>query len=143
MLLNPPLFWLIVGSFLCLMELFLPTAFVAFMMGLSALIVAAIALVIPLVNVQVLLWMILSGGLIFLVRRFIPRNSVSVIEDAKEAQTLTEIPAGETGRVIYEGNSWQARCEDEEVTIPPNQRVVVVRRIGTTLIVVPENFLRS
>ncbi|WP_439648944.1 NfeD family protein [Leptolyngbya ohadii] len=49
---------------------------------------------------------------------------------------------GQTGRVIYEGNSWQARCEDEGMTIAPNQRVYVVDRRGTTLIVIPESLLR-
>nr|WP_306459810.1 hypothetical protein [Dolichospermum heterosporum] len=37
------LIWLLAGSVLCLTELFLPSAFVAFMMGISALIVGLLS----------------------------------------------------------------------------------------------------
>lgn len=143
MFFTPPLVWLIVGSLLCLMELIFPTAFVEFIMGLSAIVVGGIALVVPYVNLQVFLWMILSGVFIFLTRRFLPRSRVTILEDAKEAETLTDIPPGETGRVIYEGNSWRARCEDDQITIRAHQKVIVVRREGTTLIVIPETLLQS
>jgi membrane protein implicated in regulation of membrane protease activity len=76
-------------------------------------------------------------------RRLIPKGKARAIEDAKEATTLTEIPPGEAGRVIFEGNSWRARCEDYDTAIPPNKNVIVVGRKGTTLIVVPENLLHS
>jgi len=56
------------------------------------------------------------------------------------AETLTEIPAGKEGRVLYEGNLW-ARCDDHNLAIAPNQKVYLVRREGTTLIVLPENLL--
>lgn len=112
-------------------------------MGLSAIVVGGIALVVPYVNLQVFLWMILSGGFIFLSRRFLPRSRVTILEDAKEAETLTDIPPGDTGRVIYEGNSWRARGEDDQITIRAHQKVIVVRREGTTLIVIPETLLDS
>ncbi|NJM61631.1 MAG: NfeD family protein [Oscillatoriales cyanobacterium RU_3_3] len=143
MLWNPTLLWLISGALLCLTELFLPTAFVAFMMGLSAFAVAGISLFLPYLNIQIFLWMVLSILLVLLSRRLVPKGKVRAIEDSQEAKTLTEIPPGETGRVIYEGNSWQARCEDTSAAIPPNQNVIVVGRKGTTLIVVPENLLHS
>ncbi len=135
--------WLVFGSLLCLTELFLPTAFVAFMMGLSAFAVAGISLFLPYLNFQIFLWMVFSTVFVLLSRRLVPKGKARAIEDAKEAKTLTEIPPGETGRVIYEGNSWQARCEDTSAAIPPNQNVIVVGRKGTTLIVVPENLLHS
>lgn len=72
-----------------------------------------------------------------------PHPKASKTLDAKEAQTMTEISAGQTGRVLYEGNSWRARCEDELEVIAPNQKVYVVRREGNTLIVVPRNLLHS
>ncbi|MCU0544258.1 MAG: NfeD family protein [Oscillatoriaceae cyanobacterium Prado104] len=143
MLWNPTLLWLVFGSLLCLTELFLPTAFVAFMMGLSAFAVAGISLFLPYLNFQIFLWMVFSTVFVLLSRRLVPKGKARAIEDAKEAKTLTEIPPGETGRVIYEGNSWQARCEDTSAAIPPNQNVIVVGRKGTTLIVVPENLLHS
>ncbi len=140
--LSPAMLWLLAGSMLCLLELFLPTAFVAFLMGISALAIAFVALIAPTaLGVQVVLWLLLSTTLVFLSRRFLPDARASKTLDAKEAQTLTEIPAGQTGRVLYEGNSWRARCEDEAEAIAPNQKVYVVRREGTTLIVMSQNLL--
>jgi len=46
--------------------------------------------------------------------------------------------AGKEGRVLYEGN-FLARCDDHNLAIAPNQKVYLVRREGTTLIVLPEN----
>ncbi|MBE9096109.1 NfeD family protein [Tychonema sp. LEGE 07203] len=128
---------------LCLTELFLPTAFVAFMMGLSAFAVAGCSLVLPYVSLQIFLWMVFSTVFVLLSWRLIPKGKVRAIADSQEAKTLTEIPPGEAGRVIYEGNSWQARCEDTSATIPANQNVIVVGQKGTTLIVLPEHLLHS
>jgi len=140
-LLSPSMLWLVAGSILCLLELFVPTAFVAFLMGISAFVVALAALVLPQFPIQVVLWLLLSTAFVFVSRRFLPHPRASKNLDAIEAQTLTEIPAGQTGRVLYEGNSWRARCEDETEAIAPNQKVYIVRREGTTLIVVPQNLL--
>ncbi len=131
--------WLIVGTGLCLMELFLPTAFVALMMGISALVVALLSSVfLGKLWLQVVVWLLLSVLLIVLSRRFVtPVKGKSKIQDALTAETLTEIPVGKTGRVLYEGNSWRARCYDEHLAIAPSQQVYVVRREGTTLIVMP------
>ncbi|WGV26176.1 NfeD family protein [Halotia branconii] len=139
------LIWLLAGSVLCLMELFLPSAFVAFMMGISAFVVALLSLA-GLANLwlQVLVWLLLSLILVVLSRRFSqPKRRKSKIQDATVAETLTEIAAGKTGRVLYEGNSWQARCDDHQLSVAPHQRVYVVRREGTTLIVMPEYLLHS
>jgi membrane protein implicated in regulation of membrane protease activity len=142
-LLSTTLLWLVAGAILCLMEMFLPTAFVEFMMGISALLVAGISLVLPQFPLQVVLWLVFSTVLIYLSRRFMPRRRIMIIEDAREGETLTAIAAGETGRVLYEGNSWRARCEDYEQAIAPHQKVYVVRREGNTLIVMPEHLLRQ
>jgi membrane protein implicated in regulation of membrane protease activity len=77
------------------------------------------------------------------VRRFLPTGKPKTIDDDKEATTLTEIPAGQTGRVLYEGNSWQAKCGDQELAIAANQAVYVIGRKGTTLIVMPDYLLHS
>ncbi|MEB3148741.1 MAG: NfeD family protein [Sphaerospermopsis sp.] len=137
--------WLLAGSGLCLLELFFPSAFVAFMMGISALIVAILSLFGINLWLQVAIWILLSTLLILLSRRFLQprRHKSSKIQDAIIAETLTEIPAGKTGRVLYEGNSWRARCDDDKLDITAYQRVYVVRREGTTLIVMPENLLHS
>lgn len=140
MTINFTLIWLIAGAILCLMELVLPTAFVAFMMGISAFVVALASLIVPQLSVQVFLWLALSTAFVVLSRRLLPKRKAK-LRDALVGETLTEIPAGREGRILYEGNSWRARCEDRTVAIAPEQQVYVVRREGTTLIVIPEDVL--
>lgn len=124
------------------MELFVPTAFVELTMGISAVLVACVAWFVPSLVIQVALWLLLSVGLTFLLRRLLPKPKRRSLEETREARTLTAILPGQPGRVIYEGNSWQARCEDEQVTIGPEQKVYVVGRRGTTLLVMPmDSFL--
>ena len=124
------------------MELIFPTAFVGLMLGISALLVAALSLIVPPFSLQVGLWLILSTALIIGSRRvFTPKRRVLNLGDDHEGKTLTEIPMGEAGRVLYEGNSWRAKCADELGAIAPNQKVYVVRREGNTLIVLPRSFL--
>lgn len=135
--LNPTVVWLIAGSVLCALELVLPTAFVEFAMGISALLVAVISLVLPQFGLQVLLWMGISLVLVRVSRRFLPSRKNTLMFDATEAEALTEILPGKTGRVLYEGASWQARCEDASLTIAPNEKIYVVGRQGTTLLVMP------
>lgn len=140
---SPTLIWLGAGAILCLTELFFPSAFVAFMMGLAALVVAAISLVVPSLGLQVALWLVLATILIFLFRRFAPSKRLAKRMDAVEGRTITEILPGQTGRVMYEGNSWRAKCDDQHISIPPQEKVYVVRMEGTTLVVLPERFLHD
>ena len=141
MVLSPTMIWLLVGASLCLVELIVPTAFIAFVMGISALVVAAASTFIPL-SLQLSLWMVLSLALVFYSRRLVQQKTTRKL-DATEAETLTEILPGKIGRVRYEGNSWAARCEDHTLTIAPHQKVYVVSRKGTTLSVMPEHLLHS
>ncbi|BAU12264.1 hypothetical protein LEP3755_27930 [Leptolyngbya sp. NIES-3755] len=135
---TPTAVWFMVGAGLCLVEFILPTAFIAFVLGISALLVAIVAHLLPL-GFQIGLWVILSIVLVLLSRRFVNRRAAFKL-DATEAETLTEIRPGEMGRVCYEGNSWAARCESSNLDIPAGRRVYVVGRRGTTLIVMPEEF---
>ncbi|MFN4194668.1 MAG: NfeD family protein [Thermosynechococcus sp.] len=141
--LSPFWIWLIVAIILFVMELLLPTAFVEATLGLSALIVAFLSFLIPSFSIQILLWMVLSVVVVFLLRRYQPKRVPPVLKEAAEAETITKIPAGETGRVLYEGISWQARCDDPRLTIPEHQRVIIIGRQGTTLIVMPEDAIQS
>lgn len=140
---NAPLFWLIAGVVLCLMELFLPTAFVEATLGVSALLVALIALVVPSLTIQIGLWLVFSVATVLGLRRFLPKGTPYTLAESTEARTLTAIAPGETGRVIYEGNSWQARCEDRAVQIAENQTVIVVGRRGNTLLILPDPALEK
>jgi len=122
------------------MEALLPTAFTELTLGISAIIVGLLAFVIPQVGIQVALWLILSVLFLLLFRRFMHTQPPRLLEDSREAQALTEIMPGQLGRVIYEGNSWQALSESDRA-IAPNQPVVVIGRRGTTLIVMALNQL--
>ena len=135
--------WLVLGTVLCLMELLLPTAFVESTLGLSAFVVAMASLAIPSLTAQIILWMVLSVIFIAMLRRFAPKQTPYILQASTEARTLTTILPGEPGRVLYEGNSWQARCEDEALEIGQNQLVVVTRRRGNTLYVMPDQGLNG
>jgi membrane protein implicated in regulation of membrane protease activity len=140
---TPSQVWLIIGIALWVIELLvpLPTLLIAGAMGLSAMLVAAIALILPIPALQIVAWMLTSGILVVVSRRFIPKDSHQ-LKESSEGITLTEIPAGQTGRVQHEGVSWKARCDDPKIAIAAQQKVIVLRRQGTTLIVVPENWLQ-
>lgn len=138
-MIHPAFAWLIAGSCLCLMEVVFPTAFVAFLMGVSAILVAIVALVQPSWGLQVFLWLCLSTVFIVLSRRWLlPKSRHYLLRDAQEGETLTAIPPGRAGRVLYEGSSWRAKCEDEAIAISAREKVYIVRRQGNTLIVLPE-----
>lgn len=138
---SPVLLWLIIGSLFCLMELIFPTAFVEFMMGLSAFMVAGISLIFPYNNALIVIWMILSFGLIFLAKKYFSpqKNDLLLLED-DEGVTITAIAPGQMGRVMYEGNSWQAVCADETIELNPDEKVYIVSRHGNTLSVLPRKF---
>lgn len=139
------LIWLVAGIILCLMEVVLPTAFVQLLMGISALIVALLSFLgLSSLWLQATLWLLLSTVLVVFSRRFLqPPKRNSKLSDAMIGETLTEILPGSVGRVLYEGNSWRARCDDDKLTLAPGQKVYIVSREGTTLIVMPENILGS
>lgn len=141
MAMSPALFWFIAGVILCLMELFLPTAFVEATLGVSALLVSVVALVVPSLTIQIGLWLVFSVLTLASLRYFVPKRTPYTLADATEATTLTAIAPGETGRVLYEGNSWQARCEDLGTAIGIDQRVIVVGRRGNTLLIIPDRVL--
>ncbi len=136
-------FWVALGAIFCVAELVLPTGFSELTMGISAFIVAAISLVLPQFPIQVVLWLVLSVLSVVWLRRLQPPRSRSRLRDADEAETLTEILPGANGRVLYEGSSWQARCQDDGVAIASHERVYVVGREGTTLIVLPMQMLKT
>ncbi len=140
--LPPSQVWLIIGLALCAIELLIPipTFLIAGAMGIAAIFVAAIALLLPIPALQILIWMLIAGMLAVFSRRFIPKDSYQ-LKEATEGFTLTEIFAGQTGRVQYEGGSWKARCDNPQIAIAAQQKVIVLRREGTTLVVVPENWL--
>ena len=135
------LFWVLVGAALCMMELLVPTEFTESALGISAFLTALLTPVVPQFEFQVGLWMVFSLALLFLLKRLVPQKTPRILMDSTEARTLTSIAPGQPGRVLYEGNSWQARCEDNRLAIAADQPVLVVGRNGNTLLVLPESEL--
>ncbi len=138
--------WLVAGIVLCVIELFLPTQFIVLLLGISAIVVSLISVWLDVFAIQVILWLVISILGVWLLKRFYNANNHKYIltrGDDQEAQTITEIPPGKEGRVLYEGNSWRAKAIDRTQTIAPNETVYVVRREGNTLIVASEKMLKD
>lgn len=139
---NFAIFWILLGVALCVMELMIPTAFLESALGVSAIAVGLLTMVLSMTfNWQVALWMVLSLLMFWALRRFSPRQQPPALMDSTEARTITSIPPGENGRVMYEGNSWPACCSDRDMAIATGQTVIVIGRQGNTLIVMPESSL--
>lgn len=157
--LPPPLLWLLIGVGLTASEFLLARKlkpryrWIALAMGVSALFVTLVLwrgsvafnfdwhrMDYEGFETQVFYWMGVSLSLVIWIRPMFVRSGRAVKLDAAEAETLTDLVPGEIGRVLYEGSSWPARCEHYGGTIAPHQRVYVLRREGTTLIVAPDSF---
>lgn len=139
---SPSGLWSIAGIVLCLIELIVPTAFTAVCMGVSALLVALVALVFPSwFGFQVAIWMLLSSGLVALGYRVNKKRTYRKIQASTEAEALTAMMPNQLGRVLYEGTSWQARCAEGVESIAVHEQLHVVDREGTTLIVMPMHLL--
>lgn len=144
-LLSPAQLWAIAGVVLCVLEIFLPTGFVILVMGISAFLVALVALAVPQWTIlQIILWMILSVVLTIAAKRWLsPSSRTWRLPEKTEGETLSTIPAGKPGRVLLEGNSWRAICEDEQMEIPADEKVIILRREGNTLVVMPWKLLEE
>lgn len=148
---NPSLFWLGSGVVLCLLELFLPKTFKNFKLVPLSLGIISLILGFSLLRMtrfvafrwQVAYWMVLSTASVIWIRPMLLKRKKFKVPEATEARTLTEILPGETGRVLYEGSSWAARCQERQMSIPVNQTVYVVGQDDNTLIVLPEHLFRA
>ena len=158
-----PGMWLIIGIVLVTIEFLLPQKInrkfklIPIILGCSALLEAVILwggsslfrfdwrmVMYDEFEWQIFYWMGLSlAGIIWVRPTFTHWENKFSIPQTVEAKTLTEILPAQTGRVLYEGNSWQACCQDKELKVGANEKVFVLRREGNTLIVVPESFFDS
>ena len=136
--LSPSGLWLIVAAGLCLLELMVPTAFTAVCRGVSALLVSLLALVVPSpLGLQISVWILGSCGLVALGYQIDRARIPSQIQASTEAEALTAIMSNQTGRVLYEGSSWRAKCADGTEPIEPQAKLYVVGREGNLLVVMP------
>ena len=156
---TPPMFWLLLGVVLSAIDLLIIKTqpqryrYYLLMMGVAALISSfilwrgSVAFQFSWANVmyedfdwQISYWMGIALALSIWIRPIFIVRKKFVIPESTAATTISEILSGETGMVIYEGASWKARNEDNQV-IAPRQKVYVLRREGNTLIVIPDRLI--
>lgn len=141
---HPAQMWIMLGLVLILLEVVvpIPTLFIAGAMGAAAILVGILYLLPLPPFIAIFLWLLLSCVFVWYSRRWVPKDSAR-LQESVDAVVMSPILRGEFGRVKYEGVSWKARCEDPRVEIGQNEKVYVLRREGTTLIVLPERWLLS
>ncbi len=143
-----PWHWLVLGFLLMIAEIFIPT-FASLWFGAAAIIVAALAWLLPVpLVVQVLVWLGLSVLFMFAWIKYIKPLSI----DRKKAGQSNSTIIGETGMIvvkpqadtvgmirfnvpIFGADEWTCRTEDAVVEI--GDRVVVTGTSGNDLIVAP------
>ncbi len=145
---NPVQVWLFVSAFLFAVEFLIPipTFFIAEALGVGALLTALFLYInfVPLpLGGQVIIWLIFSSGFVWYSRRWLPKYSPLILKESSVGVTTTEILPGEAGRVKYDGVSWRAICEDPTLSIGENVKVQIVDKRGTTLIVLPVEYIHS
>lgn len=134
--------WIALGVGFWVLEFAAP-ALVAGSLGAAALLVAFTTdwLSLPL---QWFTFFALSSGFILLSRRLLPESSTEREESARDpgVVTVTILP-GATGRVAYQGTTWNARSAAADRELPPGTQVIVVAQKGNMLDVVPIELLKS
>ncbi|WP_218082251.1 NfeD family protein [Anthocerotibacter panamensis] len=141
--LSPALIWLLLGVALWVLEALTP-AQVAGAAGTAALMVALLSPVLPGWPVQFFVFAVFSGVLVWAARRFLSAKGYrDPLEQEERGRAVTAIVPGQAGRVSMGGTTWNARCELPGVTVSPGEEVFIVRREGTTLVVMPMNILKE
>ena len=140
-LLWSPLIWLLVAGVLLVVELVQPS-FDGLMFGVFAgLVVSVLTAFLPLqVWLQILLFSVITVlGTLWLSRWSARRNPRPGRRRLKEdtAEVLAIIQPGGEGRVRWHGQSWAANSLDVETPLQVGDRVLVIRREGTRLQVLP------
>lgn len=130
-----PVIWLAAGLMLMGISVLTPHPLLA-AMGFAGLVTALVALSVPILAKQLLIWGILSSAILLIFYGLMPRPG-QTRQPVAQAQVSERIAAGKVGRVFYNGVQWNARCQISDVAIAPEQRVSVVGRQGNTLIVLP------
>ncbi|MGA1134041.1 MAG: NfeD family protein [Prochlorotrichaceae cyanobacterium] len=157
---SPPFVWLFIGTGFCALELYFHTKlrhgfqYILLMMGVAAiaegLILWRMTHTMGLIwfyimqqdgaaSLQILYWMGLAFTGIIWVRPMFHFKKRSAIPQDSSGETITAIEPGKMGRVLYEGCSWQACCENYHQAIPPQHKVFILRREGNLLFIAPED----
>lgn len=143
-----PWHWLVLGFVLMIAEIFIPT-FASLWFGAAAVIVAALAWLLPVPLVfQVIIWLVLSVLFMFAWIKYIKPLSINRSKAGLDSSTLI----GETGMIvlkpqkntagiirfnvpIFGADEWPCRIRSESVEV--GDRVVVTGLSGNDLTVAP------
>ena len=141
-----PWHWLVLGFVLLIIEMFVPT-FASLWFGGAAIIVAALAWLLPIsVSMQIIIWLVLSAIFLLVWFKFIKPLSV----DRTKAGLGGSVIIGETGMIIVAPQleragvvrfsvpivgaaEWMCRTSGEQVAV--GDRVIVTDIVGNELIV--------
>lgn len=135
-------FWLIVSGICFVIEI-ITTGFLVFWLAIGALLAMITSFFTDNIIIQTTVFVISSGLLIFLTKPFVKKflnskntvvtNAYSII--GKSGLVIEEInPTLGTGLVKIEGETWSAKCEENEV-IPKNSDIEVVAIDGVKAVV--------
>ena len=105
--------------------------------AVAALLISALSAVLPLPLVpQLLLFALLSGGLLVAIRRWSAQQrerSIPPSPSAERAVVITAFGGDGAGRVRWQGQSWAAENLEPHQPLPAGCEVMVMGRDGTRL----------
>ena len=139
-----PYIWLILGLVLLASEFLIP-GFVIFFFGIAALVIAGITWLIPGLNtnipLQIIIWLFASGLTLGVFRRFFRKTfRGKVIKSnngdefrGKIATVVESISNNHPGRITFLGTSWKAMAYNEK--IKKGDTVEILKKENLTLIV--------
>lgn len=132
------IFWLAAGLACIGLSYLIPTPGLT-AAGLAGLLTGLLALVIPSVAAQIIVWGAIAVALTLVLQRWLYDNQrfAKGLQPDTEAKVIVRIPANGVGRVAYEASRWKARCVQPGISIEPEQTVRVVGRKRNTLLVLP------
>ena len=142
-MLDPALYWLIIGVMLFLLEMALP-GFILFFFAAGALLTALVAWLTPVsIAWQLGVFMIASLGFLFTLRDVIQKKffTTSSEEECNDEDTVLAVPGDRgvvsvtiappaEGRLKYSGTSWRATADER---IEEGEIVAVVRQKGLVI----------
>lgn len=133
-----PLYWLIAGIMLSLLEIIVP-GFVLIWFGISAIITSFVAFLFPSFSVQLIVFLVLSTILVttaqYISKKYFNRNQNNVGADkwlAKKGVVIEDIKPFSKGIVEVDGEQWNAASKE---SLKKGDIILVEKVEGTHMIV--------
>lgn len=144
---NPPVIWFLIGLFFLVLELIIPGLIILFF-GVGACLTSLVTWAFePSVDIQIIVFIITSVIGLFVLRKYLKKallksgetkQKVSIESEfiGKHAIADCDFDANHTGKIIFKGAPWSARCD---VAITKGQEVEIIDKDSITLIIKPLN----